>query len=101
MRNKKYMENPIKNKVVDNENERENKEVAPDFKKIFEEKLDNIEPVTGEDAIGLNSWYKGLNIIGIRKEVPAVFFDPQNLANHVTLTDVWIEDPKNLDGCFK
>ncbi|MFH1201152.1 MAG: hypothetical protein V1484_02405 [bacterium] len=43
------------------------------------------------------SWYDDPEIIEIAKEVPAVFFDPNNLVNLAPPTDIWIDDPENLD----
>ncbi|OGI68112.1 hypothetical protein A2738_02925 [Candidatus Nomurabacteria bacterium RIFCSPHIGHO2_01_FULL_42_15] len=89
------MESPIKEKTPSNE--RENKETAPDFLKIFNEKLESIEPVTGEDAKGLASWYEDPEIVEIRREVPAVFFNPNNLVNFAPPTDIYIENPRNIN----
>ena len=81
-----------------NERERrENKENLPDFLKIFNERLQKIEPATGEDAKGGATWYDDPEITDVAKEVPAVFFDPSNLVDFAPPTDIWIENPDNLD----
>src|SRR3989338_7996652 len=89
------MENPIKNKTISNE--RESKEKIPDFKQIFEDKLQKIEPAVGQDAKDWATWYDDSEIAEIAKEVPAVFFDPNNLVNLAPPTDIWIEDPESLE----
>jgi len=94
------MENPIeiKHQVNERERERENKESAPDFLKIFNDRLQGIKPETGEDAKGLASWYDDPEISEIAKEAPVVFFDLDNLVDFAPPTDIWIEDPNNLYG---
>ena len=89
------MENPIKNEALSNV--RESKEAPPDFLKIFNERLQGIKPKIGQDAKDLATWYKDPKITEIAKEVPAVFFNPNNLVEFTPPTDIWIEDPKNLD----
>src|SRR3989338_9351829 len=89
------MKNPIENKTVSNE--RENKEIAPDFLKIFNERLRNIQPVTNEEAKDWATLYDDPEITEVAKEVPAVLFDPNNLEWLAPPTDIFIEDPQNLD----
>ncbi len=76
---------------------RESKETLPDFLKIFNERLQSIEPATGEDAKGLATWYDDPEITEIRREVPAVFFDSNNLEQFAPPVDIWIENSDNLD----
>ena len=89
------MENPIQ---PVRGGERERREIVKDFRRIFDEKLQSIEPVTGEDARGWASWYKDPEISEITKEVPAVFFNINNLEDDLAPpTDLWIENPRDLD----
>ncbi|MES3032041.1 MAG: hypothetical protein V4699_02235 [Patescibacteria group bacterium] len=88
------MESPIQKGFS---NERENKETAPEFLKIFNERLRTVEPITGEDAKGLASWYDDPEITEVVKQEPVVFFDPNNLGRFEPATDIWMENPRNLD----
>lgn len=88
------MESPIQNKPINNE--RENKETAPDFLKIFEERLASVEPLTDEDAKDLASWYNDAGITSLKREMPVILFNPNGI-EFATLTDIWTENPDNLD----
>lgn len=91
------MEGPAQNDPSSASNPTETKEALPDFLQIFNERLQKIEPATGEDAKGMASWYKDPEILEIAKEAPVVFFDPNNLVFFAPPTDIWIENRENLD----
>ena len=92
------MENLIKNASLSSDNTMENKEILVDFKEIFENKLKKIKPLSAEEAKYFAAQLKDPEITEIIKRVPAVFFNPNNFENLAPPTDIWIEDPKNLDN---
>lgn len=67
------------------------KKEAPDFRKIFSERLAEIEPLKDEEAINLASWYADTGIKGIRKEVPAIIFR-SGKDERSPLDNIWIEN---------
>lgn len=72
----------------------EEKEVlgSVDFKKIFNDKLANIAPLSEQEDKGFEKIFKNFEIGKIKKKCPAVIFEgfPENKMQ------LWIADPKNI-----
>jgi len=76
----------------------ESTESTVDYRKIFDDKMNGIKAIDEEEwATELASWYHDPEITSIRKEVPAVLFNPDNLVDLAPPTDIWIENPESLD----
>lgn len=72
----------------------EGKEKIPDFKAIFDQRLEAISAIPEAEQEDWGSWYEGLGIKKLKREVPALVFRP--IQTEVDL-DLWIEDPKNIE----
>ncbi len=76
----------------------ENKDsIKPDFRKIFKEKLESIEPISEKEQKDAASGFEDVGIEKIKKEIPAMII---RMAGNEDF-DLWIEDSNNFKNVFE